>query len=69
MVGLADKFNTLKEGNYASMKKEPLGKSMYRGYEWPDSRKDGVLPFGKETNVSAPAKEILYAHGGSYEEK
>lgn len=33
--GLADKFNDLREGKYASAMREPLGKSYQRGYNWP----------------------------------
>lgn len=33
--GLADKFNDIKEGKYASAVREPLGQSYQRGYQWP----------------------------------
>lgn len=32
LAGLADKFNDIKEGKYASMMKEPLGVGYQRGY-------------------------------------
>ena len=35
LKGLADKFNDIKEGKYASQMKEPLAKGFVRGYEWP----------------------------------
>ena len=34
--GLADKFNDIREQQYASSKREPLGKSYQRVYEWPN---------------------------------
>ena len=33
--GLADKFNDIREQQYASSIREPLGKSYSRGYQWP----------------------------------
>jgi hypothetical protein len=36
LQGLADKFNDIKEGKYASQMKEPLGTGYQRGYKWPD---------------------------------
>lgn len=33
--GLADKFNDIKEGHYASSVREPLGKTYIRGHELP----------------------------------
>ena len=38
--GLADKFNDIKEGKYASNAREPLGKSYVRGYKWPNNLSD-----------------------------
>lgn len=35
LAGLADKFNDIKEGKYASKSKEPLGMGYQRGYKWP----------------------------------
>ena len=37
LVGLADKFNDIREGAYASQKREPLGKSITRNYNWPEA--------------------------------
>jgi hypothetical protein len=36
LKGLADKFNDIKEGKYASQIKEPLATGFQRGYNWPD---------------------------------
>lgn len=35
MAGLADKFNEIKEGKYASNIREPLGYAFQRNYNWP----------------------------------
>lgn len=36
LSGLADKFNDIKEDNYASHKREPLGQGYSRKYQWPE---------------------------------
>jgi hypothetical protein len=36
LAGLQDKFNDIKESQYASHIKEPLGKGLSRGYNWPE---------------------------------
>ena len=71
MVGLADKFNDIKETKYASMMKEPLGVGYSRGYEWPDKVKQNgdSHKFGLPTISSENAKEIVYPVGGEKEEK
>lgn len=46
MKGLADKFNDIKEGKYASNIREPLAKSYERGYQWPQPVKTGDFQFG-----------------------
>jgi hypothetical protein len=35
LAGLADKFNDIKEAQYASHNREPLGKGFSRQYDWP----------------------------------
>lgn len=35
LKGLADKFNDIKEGKYASQIKEPFAAGYQRGYNWP----------------------------------
>jgi hypothetical protein len=40
LTGLADKFNDIKEKHYASVKKEPLGKTQSRDYIWPSGVKE-----------------------------
>jgi hypothetical protein len=46
LVGLADKFNDIREGAYASQKREPLGKSITRSYNWPAAAEQGAATFG-----------------------
>lgn len=71
MVGLADKFNEVKEGKYASAVREPLGKSYERGYNWPSqvAQNGPGHAFGVPTKGIQDAKEVLYPLGGSLEEK
>ena len=68
MNGLADKFNDIKEGKYASMMKEPLGIGYQRGYNWPEKVHD-EFAFGVPTISSENTKNILYAVGGDKEER
>jgi len=56
LVGLADKFNDIREGAYASQKKEPLGKTLSRSYNWPEAAEQGAAAFGCPTRDSADAK-------------
>jgi EF-hand domain-containing family member B len=56
LVGLADKFNDIREGAYASQKREPLGKSITRSYNWPAAAEKGAATFGCPTKDSANAK-------------
>ena len=37
LQGLAERFNDIKEGAYASQIKEPLAKGYERGYNWPEN--------------------------------
>lgn len=68
--GLADKFNDAKESKYASMVREPLGKSYQRGYNWPKQVvQNQQHSFGVPTGGIIDAKEVLYPMGGSMEEK
>lgn len=62
LSGLADKFNDIKEANYATHKKEPLGKPMDRGYDWPSHYKSPNHKFGKPTVGLESAKEMLFPH-------
>ena len=50
---------------YASAKKEPLGKSFSRKYDWPATAEKGAINFGVPTRGLENAKEILYPLGGS----
>lgn len=65
LSGLADKFNDIKEDNYASHKREPLGKGFSRGYVWPAAAENGNAKFGKPTQGLESAKEMLYPAGGA----
>jgi hypothetical protein len=44
--GLQDKFNDIKENQYASHVKEPLGKGYSRDYKWPNQAEGGNMKFG-----------------------
>lgn len=41
LSGMQDKFNDIKEGQYASHVREPLGQGYERGYNWPDKTQNG----------------------------
>ena len=61
LKGLADKFNDIKEGKYASQLREPLGTGYERGYNWPEAVADkGKYQFGVQTMNSENAKDVLY---------
>lgn len=65
LEGLADKFNDIKEGQYASNKREPLGKSFNRNYNWPDKISSSGHSFGVPTVGVDNAKEMLYPANGA----
>jgi len=69
LAGFAEKTNNVLEGKYASAIREPLGYGYERGYNWPQETQTGAHAFGKPTKDSLHAKELLYAAGGSLEEK
>jgi len=46
---MADRFNEIKEGAYASNKREPLGHGFSRTYQWPDKCESGNMNFGVPT--------------------
>ena len=55
---MADKFNDIKEATYESKKKEPLGHSFSRKYDWPSR----ILPkhvFGLGSKGLESAKEMI----------
>jgi len=68
LTGLADKFNDTMEAQYDTNKREPLGKSYTRHYEWPEAAEGGKTTFGLPTKDIINAKEILYPAGGAMEE-
>jgi hypothetical protein len=65
LSGLQDKFNDIKENQYASHVKEPLGKGFQRGYQWPDKTQGGNIAFGVPSTGIQNAKEMLYPKGGA----
>lgn len=69
LTGFANNANDIHEGKYASSIREPLGQGYKRGYQWPEQAEAGSIAFGKMTADSLHAKELLYAAGGSLEEK
>lgn len=69
LSGFAEKTNNVLEGKYASAVREPLGFGYQRGYMWPEKTQTGCMSFGKPTKDSLHAKELIYAAGGSKEEK
>jgi hypothetical protein len=68
LKGLADKFNDIKEGKYASQIKEPLAAGYQRGYNWPGDVND-KFSFGVATIGSENAKQVLYPHHKEEDEK
>lgn len=49
--GMADKFNDIMEGKYASNVTEPLGRPMSRNYNWPKTIPDSrEFEFGTKSN-------------------
>ena len=53
-------MNQLAESRYASSKREPLGKSIVRNYEFPDTVKKEGFKFGLPTTGIINAKDLLY---------
>mmetsp|Transcript_9655 Transcript_9655/g.14692 ORF Transcript_9655/g.14692 Transcript_9655/m.14692 type:complete len:249 (+) Transcript_9655:320-1066(+) len=68
LEGLADKFNEIKEGKYASHQREPLGQGFSRGYEWPEKTENGQIKFGVPSTGLENAKDILYPQRGGHNE-
>jgi hypothetical protein len=66
LAGLADQFNDINEGQYASHKREPLGLGFSRKYNWPEHVPNGKIEFGVPTRGLENAKEILYPMGGAH---
>lgn len=52
-----------------SNKREPLGTSMTRTYNWPKAAQNGTVAFGIPTKDSMNAKEILYPTNGADPER
>ena len=69
LSGLADFHNDLKEGQYESHKREPLGKSYVRGHNLPGAVENPEFKFGVATVGSESAKDVLYPFGREQEEK
>lgn len=69
LSGLADFHNDLKEGQYASNVREPLGKSYVRGHQLPGVVESDGFKFGVPTVGSESAKDVLYPKGREKEER
>lgn len=69
LSGLADFNNDLKESQYDSHKREPLGKSYVRGHHLPSVVENAEFKFGVPTVGSESAKDVLYPFGREQEEK
>lgn len=65
MSGLADKFNEIKEGQYSSHVREPLGKGFSRQYNWPEKAAGGQAKFGLPTTGLESAKDMIFPAGGA----
>jgi len=62
---MADKFNDTMESKYDSVKREPLGKSYTRSYNWPEQAQSGKIVFGLPSKDCINAKELLYPANGA----
>ena len=69
LSGLQDKFNDIKENQYASHVKEPLGMGYSRGYQWPAQAKEGSMKFGIPSTGLENAKDMLYPMGGAHNDE
>lgn len=65
LSGLADKFNDTLESKYDSVKREPLGRSYQRNYNWPEQAQNGKIAFGMPSKDVTDAKRILFPAGGA----
>ena len=69
LSGLADYHNDLKESQYASNVREPLGASYSRGHNLPNKVDESEFKFGVPTVGSESAKNLVYPAGREKEEK
>ena len=53
-------MNQLAESHYASSKREPLGKSIVRNYQFPETVKSNGFKFGLPTTGITNAKDLIY---------
>ena len=68
LVGLAAQFHEVKEKQYGSNVREPLGMGYSRGYNWPDKVQGQA--FGVKCEIEPDqAKKCIYPAGGSLEER
>ena len=68
LVGLAAQFHEVKERQYGSNVREPLGMGYSRGYVWPEKVKDQAFGIKYEIEPEQAKKAICPA-GGSLEER
>ena len=69
LKGLADKFNDIKEGKYASNIREPLAQSYVRGYQWPKQVKNEEFQFGVPTISNETVKDLFLVQEGIVEDE
>ncbi len=69
LSGLADYHNNLKESQYDSHAREPLGASYVRGHNLPQQVEESQFKFGVPTIGSESAKDVLYPHGREKDER
>ena len=63
---MADKFNDIKEDQYASHVREPLGQGFSRKYDWPEKAAGGSISFGCNTKGLDSAKEMIFPANGAF---
>jgi len=67
--GVKSYVNDLKEAQYARTKKEPLGQTVTRSYNYPDEVKKEAFQFGVPTIGSESAKDVMYKAPGLQEDE
>ena len=69
LVGMSEKFNSIKEAKYQSHKREPLGQGLTRDYQMPVQTKNPDFRFGVSSSQCDNAKDLIAPQGGAMEEK
>jgi len=63
LTGVNYFLNNIKENQYATAKREPLGKPIIRNYEFPEEVKQDQFRFGVQTTGFYSAKDVIFAGG------